>query len=204
MFGFNLRSLGPVTIFFGLPRSGKTTFCAYLVHKMRRKGLVYSNTPIIGSIPYDARSELGTAAFQSGSLIILDEAGLEFNNRNFGKFSDATIRFMKLIGHYKCRMVIFSQSYDDMDITFRRLASSYYLVTRSVFPGFTLIKKVYRKIGVDDNDHTIKDLYFEDKPFLAFFRAGRIFRPFYYKLFDSYRAPELPLDISDREPYDYI
>ena len=76
-----------------------------------------------------------------------------------------------------------------MDITLRRLAQNYYLVKKSLIPYFIVVKKIYRRVGIDENTHQIMDLF---KFGLPFFDSERVFMPTLWRLFDSYDAPELP------------
>ena len=47
--------------------------------------------------------------------VIIDEAGIEYNNRNFKAFPKEAIYWYKYHRHYECSVDVFSQSYDDMD-----------------------------------------------------------------------------------------
>lgn len=187
-----LHRLGPVTIFFGLPGAGKSCHAAYIYRKLHRKYTIYSNFPIVGAFPIDIE-HLGVMQLKRPAIVILDEAGLCLNNRNFKGLSKNAISFFKLCRHYGVKIVLYSQAYDDMDITVRRLAGDWYLLKRSLIPGFSLCQRIHRRIGVDDQDHQVKDLY-EMSRFLLF-TSKRFFRPLCYRYFDSYAAPEL-------EPYD--
>ena len=66
------------------------------------------------------------------------KASLEFNNRfNFPKtFPKTCIEFFKLHRHYGVAIDVFSQSYEDMDITIRRLATKFIVVRKSILPYF--------------------------------------------------------------------
>lgn len=203
-----------VNVYFGIPGSGKTTYAAYLSKQAMHETLAYkiwikwptnffvrllfrncrvpltvfSNVPIIGTYQLDPKSDLGVYEVSNGKIII-DEASIEYNNRNFKSLPHETIRFFKLHRHYHTSIDVFSQSFDDMDITLRRLAHSYFLVKKSLFPYFIKVKKIYRKVGIDENTHQIADLFNFGLPFLD---DQYIFMPTLWKMFDSYDAPELP------------
>lgn len=182
---------GSVRIFFGLPGSGKTTFAASFVAKRIKKGLpVWSNVPISGAKVLDVKSDLGVYQLENGYLIV-DEAGIDYNNRQFSKgkgMSDEAIKWWKLIRHYHMSADIFSQSFEDMDITLRRLAHDLYIIRRSAVPGFFICKKIKRRDGIDEVSHKPIDEYSWGIPVLDTYR---IYGPIYRKFFDSYDAPRL-------------
>lgn len=182
---------GSVRIFFGLPGSGKTTFAASFVYKRIKRGEnVWSNVPIKGAKVLDVKDDLGVYQLENGYLIV-DEAGIDYNNRQFSKgkgMSDEAIKWWKLIRHYHMSADIFSQSFEDMDITLRRLAHDLYIIRRSAVPGFFICKKIRRKDGIDEISKKPVDEYSWGMPVLDTYR---IFGPKYRKLFDSYDAPRL-------------
>lgn len=211
---FRFKHREVVNVYFGIPGSGKTTYAAYLAkvashqtlaYKIEQKFSnnaivkflfrnarqpldVYSNVPILGTYSIDPKSDLGFFMVSDGKVII-DEASIEYNNRNFKTLPVETIKFFKLHRHYHTSIDVFSQSFDDMDITLRRLANSYFLVKKSLFPYFIKVKKIYRKIGIDENTHQLTDLFNFGLPFLD---DQYVFMPTLWKMFDSYDAPELP------------
>lgn len=180
-----------VTIFFGIPGSGKTTLCAYIAKSYLKKGLtVYSNVPIKGTYRIDI-SDIGKVNL-SNCVLIIDEASIEYNNRNTKSMSIDTIRFAKLSRHYNCKIVLASQSWNDCDITWRRLAFEYYLVRPSLIPFFTNAVSIRRRVTIDDQTHEPCD-EFSFFPFpVRFFHDKLIFAPSCWKLFDSWEAPKLP------------
>lgn len=211
---FRFKHREVVNVYFGVPGSGKTTYAAYLAKIASRKTLayrieqkfsncsvikflfrnarqpldVYSNVPILGTYNIDPIVDLGVYLVSDGKIII-DEAGIDFNNRKTKELPHDTIKFFKLHRHYHTSIDVFSQSYNDMDITLRRLAHNYFLVSKSLFPYFIVVRKIYRKVGIDENTHQIEDLYRFGLPFLD---AEYIFMPALWRLFDSYDAPDLP------------
>ena len=121
--------------------------------------------------------------------MIIDEAGVEFNNRDYKAFPKPAIRFFKYHRHYGMSVDVFSQSFDDMDVTLRRLAQNFYVVRKSAVPFFVTIKRIRRKVGIDGNSHQLVDAYFFGLPILD---TKWIFCPPLWKMFDSYDVEELP------------
>lgn len=204
-----------LNVYFGVPGSGKTTFAAYLARKcmkqsriitwaqkhpgkltgkllssglLKRAIPVYSNVPITGALQLDPQRDIGKYMMVGGKVII-DEAGIEYNNRNFKAFPPDAIYWYKYHRHYQCSVDVFSQSYEDMDITLRRLAQNYYVVKKSLLPYFVVCKRIRRKVGIDENTHQIIDHYYFGLPILG---TKWIFTPPLWKLFNSFSRRELP------------
>lgn len=97
--------------------------------------------------------------------------------------------FYKYHRHYKVSVDVFSQSYEDMDVTLRRLAQNFYVVRRSLVPFCIVARRIRRKVGVDEQTKQIADLYSMGLPVLD---TKRIFSPPLWKLFNSYSRKELP------------
>lgn len=204
-----------LNVYFGVPGSGKTTFAAHLtkwaLHEnvvirlcrrfnnpisrlilkskyLKRKIPVYSNVPITGAYQLDPKEDIGTYLIENAKIII-DEAGIEYNNRNFKSFPPQAIYFYKYHRHYQTSVDVFSQSYEDMDITLRRLAQNFYVVRKSLVPFCVVARRIRRKVGVDEQTKQISDLYSMGLPILD---TKRIFSPPLWKLFNSYSRKELP------------
>lgn len=204
-----------LNVYFGVPGSGKTTFAAHLAKRcmrqsclitwaerhpgklgawllasglLRRRVPVYSNVPITGTYHLDPQADIGRFMVKEGKVII-DEAGIEYNNRNFKAFPPDAIYWYKYHRHYQCSVDVFSQSYEDMDITLRRLAQNYYVVKKSFLPWFIVCKKIRRKVGIDENTHQIIDKYYFGLPLLD---SKWVFSPPLWKLFNSFSRKELP------------
>lgn len=210
------KQLHVLNVFFGVPGSGKTTFAAWLIKqcmreswvirlckrwpdkklckrilegkRFRRATAVYSNVPITGAFKLDAKKDIGHYMIADAKIII-DEAGIEYNNRNFKAFPPEAIYFYKYHRHYQTSVDVFSQSYEDMDVTLRRLAQNFYVVRRSLVPFCVTCRLIRRKVGVDDMTHQIADLYSMGFPVLD---TRRIFCPPLWKMFNSYSRKELP------------
>lgn len=185
----NLRQKGGNTfdIYFGVPGSGKTTFAAYLAKKrIKKRGKVYSNVNIKGTYEVE-KSDIGNYMIKD-CLLLIDEAGLDYNNRNYKKFSDEETYFYKYHRHYNVDIAIFSQGYDDMDKKLRTLATRYYLVKRSLFPGFIKRKLITKTIGIDKQTSQIIDKYS-----FALFGSKYIYCPKLWKMFNSCTYKELPV-----------
>lgn len=203
-----------LNVYFGVPGSGKTTFAAYLTAQalkqsrvvtwaerhsgkaaswllksrfFKRRQPVWSNVPITGAYQLDPHGDIGKY-MMAGGKVIIDEAGIEYNNRNFKSFPPEAVYWYKYHRHYNCSVDVFSQSYEDMDITLRRLAQNYYVVKKSLLPYFVVVKRIRRKVGIDDMTHQIIDKYYFGLPVLD---TKWIFTPPLWKMFNSFSRREL-------------
>lgn len=176
--------------YFGVPGSGKTTFAAYIAKKrLKKKQKVYSNVNIKGCYKVE-KEDIGMYDISNGDLLI-DEAGIEFNNRDFMNkkvaLTKEQIKWFKLHRHYKVNISVFSQSHEDTDATLRRLATRYYLLKKSIIPFFITRRTIKRTITIDKETHQIIDAYK-----FRWFGRKLIFSPGMWKMFNSYEAPKLP------------
>ena len=176
-----------ISVYFGVPGSGKTTYAAYLAKKdLKRKKKVWSNVPITGTYKLDCHKDLGKHMIVDGRILI-DEASVEYNSRNYKAMPQDAIKFFKYHRHYQTAIDVFSQSWDDMDITIRRLAQKMYVVKKSLLPWFIVRRTIRKKIGIDENTHQIID----DYDFVPLSRKW-IFSPVLWKMFNTLSRDELP------------
>lgn len=193
-----------IRTFFARPGAGKTTECVALAKKNARHYdhvfLNFKNTvPGVHSCDLDG---LGQWTFPKKSYIAIDEAGIDFNSRKTKSLPQHTIKWFKLHRHYRCDLDVFSQSWDDMDITIRRLSSELWLLYR--LGPWTLGRRIYKRVGVDKMTHQIIDEYRMASMLWLFIWPLQLgypfqkkftltFRPFYYKFFDSWECDDLPV-----------
>lgn len=191
-----------IRVFFGSPGVGKSTLCCKLAKKAKKNYdaayINFKNTvPDVFSCD---TSGLGDWTFLKHSYIALDEAGIEFNNRAYKSLSKSAIAWFKKHRHYSCDVDVFSQSWEDMDVTIRRLASQLWYMYK--IGPFTLCRRVYKRVMVDKQSHQIIDGYHLANmlwlliwplqlgwPFQKKFTLT--YRPFYYKYFDSWECDNL-------------
>ena len=196
-----------IRVFFGKPGCGKTTLAVKFAKKFSKKYdhtfLNFSNS-VPGCTACDL-VDLGEWTFPKHSYIGVDEAGIEYNNRKFKSFPQHTIAWYKLHRHFLCDVDVFSQSWDDMDVTLRRLVDQLWYVYK--IGPWTLCRRVYKRVTVDKNTEQIIDgyrmahmLWLIFWPLQAFGwpfdkKFTLTYRPFYYKYFDTYEM--LPLPVKD-------
>lgn len=176
-----------LTVYYGAPGVGKTTYAASLADRYLRCGIpVYSNVPINGCYRID-KSDIGKYCVEN-ALLIWDEVGVDFHARNFkSNFTSDQIKFFKYHRHENVEVAIFSQGFDDMDKVLRILATEMYVIRRGFLP-YTIIAKLIRKRpNIDENTHQPIDYY----DFVRF-ATKRIIAPLSWKMFNSFERLGLP------------
>lgn len=191
-------------VFFGSPGVGKSTLAVKMAKKSRKR---YAHTYLnfyhqVPNCRVCSVDNLGEWTFPVNSYILVDEAGITYNSRKFKTLPQETIQWYKLHRHYGCDVDVFSQSWDDMDITLRRLAVELWYMVK--IGPFTICRKVFKRTTVDKQTQQIIDGYRMAHvltillPWLHNWMLT--FRPFYYKYFDSWTRPALAVrDFADTE-----
>lgn len=179
-----------LSLYFGVPGAGKSTFAAYLAKKdMKRGRPVWSNFGITGAYKCE-KTDWGKYLMTDGRLII-DEAGLEFDNRKM-QMTDSEIYFFKYHRHYQLDIDFFSQGLD-VDIKIRKLARHIYLIRPSLLPWFICRKEIGRRVGISDVTKEIIDEYY-----FVPFGLKLVFAPSVWKLFNTLSRKPLEEKVWDR------
>lgn len=190
-----MKKANTLSIYFGVPGSGKTTLAAAFTKKYSKICPVYSNVPIKGAFKIN-KKDIGFNHIQD-CLLILDECSIEYNSRAYKDMPLPTISWFKLHRHYRAKCILFSQSWNDCDITLRRLAFDYYIVKPSLIPFFICAVPIRRRISINETTKEPCDEYRFDHPLVRLFTTKRYFAPKYWKMFDSWEAPQLPKKVYD-------
>lgn len=175
-----------VSIYFGVPGSGKTTFAAWLAKRDLKHGCkVWSNVPIKGCFQME-KSDIGMYNICNGR-IIWDETGIDADNRNFkSNFTIPQVEYLKKHRHYQVAIDCFSQGFDDMDKKLRVLAQRMYVVKRSILPWFVYRRRVKKTFDIDKMTRQPIDAY----DFVPFSRKY-IFCPPLWKTFNTIERKQL-------------
>lgn len=182
-----------MTISFGLPGAGKTTLASFEAKKYLKAGYpVWSNVPIKGCYKLEPHIDFGRYNIKNG-LVILDECGAEFSNRKFKtNFTDEAMSFVRKYRHAGLRFSIYSQDWDDSDMTFRRLMYNVYYIRQSLIPFFVCRIPIRRRQGISEQTNQPCCLYRFDHPIMRLFTTKRYFAPLVWSMFDSWDMPDLP------------
>jgi len=191
LFWFCRIKEGNVVLIFANIGAGKTTLLSRYAQKELRKikkgkskyKHIITNTPISGCMYVPKIRLLLQQSCPEETLILVDEAGIVWNNRKM-KIKDEEIEYVKMIRHYKSKLVAISQSYDDVDITIRRIYTNMYILNK--IAGITLIRPIRKYVTIDKETEQIIDGY----KFRLIFSWGILFRRIYYKYFDTFWKPD--------------
>ncbi len=182
---------------FGKKGSGKTTLMCKMALKYRKKGWhVYSNVHIPGTYHFDT-VDIGVAHFPENSILLIDEVGLVWDNRNFKSFPEHVKVYFKYQRQYKHIVYLFSQSFD-VDKKIRDLTDHLYII-HNFLNCFSVARRITKTVAVVHADKSasgeskIVDDYNIDSLLLAPFGSVRFtYIPKYVKYFNSYNPPLLP------------
>lgn len=174
-----------LVLIMGKAGSGKSSKMALIVRESIKLGRpVYCSHHVLGAIQVNAQ-DLGKYDLNDCDIII-DEAQLEYDNRDFKSFTKHNKYFFSNFRHHNCRVYILSQSFEDLDVKIRRQAQRIYIM-QPFLPGILLMQKVRVKFGISEDETAIITKY---RSSILDIRLNWS-RPA-WKYFNSYSRPELP------------
>lgn len=176
-----------IEIWMGLPGHGKSTMGAKLALKAIKKGYrVYSNFPVAGTYQLDLKKDIMVYNLEH-ALILIDEAGIEYDSRDWQNFSKKAVEFYKTHRHYYLRICLFTQFWDDVDKKIRNLTNKIYVVRPSLVPFAVRTKEIRAYLGISDEHQIV--MQYDWRPLLPtrwhFVYNAR-------RMFDSWSHPPLP------------
>lgn len=198
-----------ISLYFGLPGVGKTTYAAAIAKKVSDQ---ISNGKsayhqILGNvdlkdIPHYKRIKfdyLGRYCTKY-SLIIIDEATIEADSRNYKSFQQYTNDFLLLHRHHKCDLFFFVQIWNAVDLRIRLLCNNVFYMYKPPIIGRWFSGMYHIPYSVIIPDPKKSDGEKLGEIVMGYCKPGFIerifhpwlFRPRFYKYFDSWEAAELP------------
>ena len=175
---------------FGKKGSGKTTTLTKIaLREMRKKKKVYSTVEIPSTYLFSC-DEIGQMTFEPNSVVLIDEVGMIWDNRDFKNFKPAVRDFFKYQRQYKLKIYLFSQTFD-IDLKLRNLTDEMYLLSNCL-RVFSVARRISKKITIKecaDGTSTLSDTY----EFYPFFLGGLKFTfiPRYTCFYKSYDPKRL-------------
>lgn len=186
-----------VTLYFGLPGCGKTTILTAIAQKELRKikkgrskyKRVFCNFYCSGTFKFDYLKDFGKFDM-SDSLILIDEASLEQDSRDFKTFTFDKKQGFLLHRHFCQDIVLATQQYNGVDLKIRNIVSRLFYVNK-IF-CFSKIVEIPPKIVFPKDTGEIVQGYVKPSFFQRLGTTKIYFRPFFYKFFNTLDRPKLP------------
>lgn len=194
-----------IHLYFGLPRSGKTAYCTYLAICEQIKIFegkssyerVICNWPIdFPGILFSSYDYILNHACGRKSLIFIDEAQLDFSDRDFKSFSKKDTEFFTMASHYLYDLRLITQQWDGVDRKIRVLVNDVFYVKKGRW-NYSHIYPVKYSIFIPrrkDNDSSSPNLGqiiqgYERWSVTESLFHRRFWRPYVYGLYDTHCDP---------------
>lgn len=183
-----------LTMIFGKKGSGKSTTLTRLALEAQKAGkAVYANIPLPG-VHLLKEEDIGFYDIPPESVLIVDEAGMIWDNRHFKNFKPEVRDWFKLQRHHRVRVYLASQTFD-IDKKIRDLCDDMYLI-ECRFRIFAYGRRILRKITLtkpvaDQESKITEELQFDS---ILFCWAGSrmcTLIPRYAGIFDSFDVKRL-------------
>jgi len=148
-----------LTVIMGAPGTGKSQLMAKLSRELIRKGIpVWSTEPIIGTYKVDLREDLLKYKMENGYLII-DEAGIYVDGREWADFAKNQIMFFKLHRHLGMKVIVLSQDKGDADKKIRDLATNIWVLKKIVFKRLIVMQRYSIDVRESEDKSDIIKVY---------------------------------------------
>lgn len=191
-----------ISLYFGLPGCGKTTWLSKLALDAIKSGkyeFVYSNVSLaIPGITIIDNDVIGKYELEN-CLLLIDEATLFADSRDFKNFSKGRLEYFLEHRHRCADIILFTQQWDGVDRKIRVITDRVYYVYKGFLLGrwFSKCWKVPYGVLFPDPKKSGEKLGeivqgYSKPPLLARIFCQRIYRPKYYKYFDSWELVKLP------------
>ena len=204
-----------VSLFFGLPGCGKTTLMttrAIEAVKSKRYKNVFCNVKIaVPGVTYIDNECIGRYNLCDAKILI-DEATLFADSRDFKNFGKDRLTYFLEHRHFNVDIELFTQQWDGIDRKIRVITDRVYYVFKGKLLGlwFTSYYRIPYGIIIPDPKKDgseklgeIVQGYCKPTLFQRIF-CHKIFRPRYYKYFDSWERPLLPELPGRYKPYEKV
>lgn len=191
-----------VSLYFGLPGCGKTTMLSALALKGvkdKRYQYVFSNVRLnIPGVTYIDNDCIGKYELRD-CLLLIDEATLFADSRDYKQFSKTRMEYFLEHRHRNADIILFTQQWDGVDRKIRVITDRVYYVFKPLLLGHWLTKCWKIPYGIlfpdpkksGDKLGEIVQGYSKPNIFVRLC-AVRLWRPRYYKYFDSWELKPLP------------
>ena len=199
-------------LYIGKKGAGKSTNMARLASKYTNLGWSVLCTEKLSGTYFIDYNDIGKVSIPENSVLLIDEAGIVFNNRNWKTLGMHVIKFMKYARHYRVKLILFTQSNAEIDVSFMRICDRLILV-RNVMNCIGVCRHLTYKQVLIPASATAEARITDDivPVFILFGGITFFWMPKYWKYFDSFNQV---LELEDKEfeftpypigikPYDY-
>lgn len=185
---------------FGKKGCGKTTDICKKAIFYRKQGRTVYTTEYIPDTYHIEPEDIGPYEFEPHSVILVDEVGMVWDNRQYKNFRNDVRDWFKLQRHRKLTVVLYSQCYD-IDLKLRWLCDELWIV-KNYFNVFSVKKKIKKDLTLVEAKGDQESRIADDLKVLPWIIPGSrqiTYLPRYHKYFDSFAAPQLQY-----KEFDYI
>lgn len=180
-----------IKCYFGVPGCGKSTILVREWRKNRRKYKhIYTINLEINGVEKITKEDFRKYRFED-SLILWDEITLDYDNRDFKKFTLEDKESWLLHRHMGVDVIYATQNYENVDKKIKDLTQELWYMNKSVVPllrSFTKAKRIYRNININEYSSELTMGYrfcnFVESLFVS--NTKIMWRKRYYKYFNSW------------------
>lgn len=190
-------------LYIGKKGAGKTTNMANLACKYTKLGWNVFCTEKLSGTYYIDYHDIGSVKLPENTALLIDEAGLVWNNRNWKTLGMKVIAFMKYSRHYRVKLILFTQSNAEIDVSFMRICDRVILV-RNIMNCIGMCRHLKYKQVLIPASATAEARITDDIVPVSIFTGGITFywMPKYWKYFNSFnQVLELEEKHFDFTPY---
>lgn len=180
-------------LIFGKKGSGKSTYLVKLALRyMKKNYTIYTNMPdmMLPGVRLIDTDKIGDFVPVCDSLLLLDEVGMIWDNRNYKSFKPSVRDFFKLQRHYKVICYLASQTFD-VDKKLRDLTDGM-ILNVNVFNVISLGRPIRRSITLTESTSEAESRIAENLKFAPLWRWKLTWIPRYAKYFKSFTVPKMP------------
>lgn len=192
-----------ISLYFGLPGCGKSSTLTQIAvdesYKIKmgqsRYSCVITNIPINceGVYYHQDMNWIGTH-YVKGALILIDEATLLYDSREYKVFAKSLTKGFVLHRHTMNDIILFVQIWDRVDKTIRDICDRVYYVHKgAIFRSISYINHIpYSILFPDSGSNSYGDIVMGYKKcsFGQRLISKRLYRKFYYGYYDTYWLPD--------------
>lgn len=192
IYAYKYRNPYKLVMIFGKKGSGKSTLLTRIAVTEAKKGkIVYSNMPVYyPGIRMFNPSDIGKRSFPEESVVLVDEVGMLWCNRDWKSFKPEVRDWFKLQRKHHVTVYLFSQTFD-IDVQLRNLTDLMFMCTCH-FNTISVARRVNRKLVIveptGDSEGRITDGYEVQSLIWQLFGFRSIYLtwiPAYKKYFDT-------------------